>query len=154
MEERMTTATEIDYGQVADNLDRAADLIWMYGRCTTEGVDADGRMCILAGVAAAKGREGYDAWVEELACEDDSDWSVVLPASPEALALEWFIGTNPDLAHIADQSWGGSDRWGVFGNRAYNFNDMLAETPENDALVIDTMRRTAKAVRDLAEVGV
>lgn len=136
--------TEIDYEAVASNLDRAADLMWMYGRCIDgNGSDTQGRMCILGALAEAKGVE-KKSWTSL----QEANWNSQL-GSVEALALDWFIASRPELADFQPQ-------WKYGMNDGFNsvyFNDSLTVNPENDALVIDTMRRTAKAVRALGTNG-
>lgn len=150
--------TTIDYNAVADNLDRAADLLWMYGRCQNVGLNDEGQMCVLGAVARAKGEERV--WEDELADYDLHTASVLCPASPESLALEWFIGTHRELATLVayPNVEGGAFKffamnWGVVGRKPYILNDSLALTPENDALIVDTIRRTAKAVRACEQNG-
>lgn len=122
---------DLDYEVIADNLDRAADLIWMYGRNTCpDPAENAVTHCVLEAVSSVK---GTSVWMSECG-------SFGGVGSPEAMALEWTIATRGLFPQ----------QRGCPGLTAAMWNDSLPVNPENDGLVIDTMRRTAKAVRALA----
>jgi len=113
--------------ETADVLDAAADLMWMYGR----GVGAPAyrqqrghtSLCPLEAIAEAEGRP-------RLRWAADSD--TVDAFAERALA----------------QKWPGKQKAVV---RVLRWNDNLPNTPENDALVVDTLRRVAKDIRNEAD---
>jgi hypothetical protein len=120
-----------DPSAVADTLDAAADLLWMYGRCHGAGTNAQGNLCIYGAVAVAKGHElkpGYcDIGWQFGQYEDPNAFES--RRTPESRALVQEIG-----AFSPDEVW--------------MFNDITPLTPEGDALVIDTVRRAAKTLRN------
>lgn len=100
---------------VAEVLERAADALWMYGRCKRFGTNDDGNLCVVGAIRFAQDQEPRH-WTASYA------WAKTDPA---VIALE---------AHLNQQ--------------AYIWNDCLDLTPENDALVIDTLRHVAKNIRN------
>lgn len=96
--------------EVADVLERAADLLWVKGRCRGRDTGPEGEYCVERAVEVAAGADN------ENACAD-----VYELAHSSILALRKHIG---EVSH----------RW----------NDSTTD----DELVIDTLRRCAKDLRN------
>jgi hypothetical protein len=115
-----------DPSAVADTLDAAADALWMYGRNNNPfGLnESDGSMCVLGAVAHVKGLNPLD-W----------SWAASTVAKPEHDAIATQIVADGHAPAV-----GCMVVWG--------FNDTTPLTPEGDALVIDTVRKAAKSLRN------
>jgi hypothetical protein len=113
-----------DPSAVADTLDAAADLLWMYGRSHGLPVTDEGRHCILGAVTEARGLDPWSwAWLAFAETKAEHD----------ALAAQIVTDGHDHRADCAT---------------VWAFNDRTPLTPEGDALVIDTVRRAAKTVRN------
>ena len=102
----------------ADIIDKAADLLFIRGRCVGAAVDEHKRLCTIGALTVAA--MGDDIMTLD-AYAMDEDVRVA------RRALGRYLG------HRGPMAW----------------NDSLLPTPENDAYVIDTLRRCAKELREV-----
>lgn len=116
---------------VADLLEGAADTLFISGRCIGEGRDTDGRMCVRGAIAHQLGADPLAVWGARDTLGD------------AFLAIDGYLAEHPEL--IDDHVWevhGGTDRF-----PSWIWND-TTHGPDGDALVIDTLRRCAKQIRN------
>lgn len=121
--------------EIADLLDRAADLLFVYGRCTGSGAKPDGSMCVRGAIAYAAGGPPEIAF---------GTWG--LPWRPAIDAIDDYLARHPEvLPRNSDGSIHCGDIIEDEGRYpAWIFNDRT----EDDGLVIDTVKRCAKELRD------
>lgn len=123
---------------VADVLEDAADILWLRGRCRFDRFGRDGRVCIVGAIQKAREPEKSDEVLADLMDGLGDKPYERMYQDPATLALNEFGVREGLLRNVRFTI----DTW----------NDDLDETPENDELVIDTLRRCAKAIRNEASV--
>jgi hypothetical protein len=114
---------------VASNLEDAADLLLIHGRCKGTGVNGEDQFCVMHAIAVAKGT--LPQIVPSGSTTKPAEAWVVECFGPEAAALSASLdvrfGSNP-----IDRCWG--------------WNDMISD----DFEVIDHLRLVAKDLRNNA----
>lgn len=117
--------------EVADALDRTADVLWMYGRCRGDAHDEAGRFCVRGAMCEAVGITprpfGLTGFVHEV----------------DRALCSWLARNPVVLGFMAHQHKQWVDR-GDFPSWAWN------DTTADDELVIDSLRRCAKELREEA----
>ena len=118
--------------EIADVLERAADLLWVRGRTRGVGQNSDGELCVVGAFLAARGCHPEATFARREIADVQTTFESYLAAHPELIVDRYR--PHPDWAPgIADE--------GRFP--AWVWND----TTDDDDLVIDTLRRCAKEVR-------
>lgn len=117
----------------ADILEKAADLLFVHGRCTGHGIKPDGRMCVRGAINVAVG----------------GDASMVMGAFDgykTADLVDAYLAAHPDLIPAykreAHSDWIDEGRF-----PCWVWNDGLTDAAD-DELVIDTLRMCAKDARN------
>lgn len=113
----------------AEVLDRAADLLWLYGRCTGRVEDEQGRLCVRGAIMRALDVDNYflpPAWGVQ------QQLGRYLAAHRELLPLSW----DGSILHEEMADDGMYPPW-IFNDRT-----------KDDELVVDTLRRCAKSLRE------
>ena len=120
---------------VAEVLERAADALFVYGRCAGQSSKHDGSMCVLGAIKYAQGL-------------DTSQWVGSTYHDPAARALGEYLGERfPD--HANWRPAGALSLVGIHGPflAPWIWNDCHAGS-EHDGEVIDTLRLCAKDLRN------
>jgi hypothetical protein len=123
------------HDQPADLLDRAADALFISGRCTGAGIDAEGRMCVRGAIAHARGDNPANAT------------NIMGQGNAHGVAeIEAYLYEHPDLIR-SDVYAAYADDYIPHRFPSWIWND-TTHGLEGDALVIDTLRQCAKDLRN------